>query len=56
MIRDQETLNALLASVSRFVRERLVPAESEVSDTDRIPDAIISEMKQHIIKMPLAEG
>jgi acyl-CoA dehydrogenase len=46
MIRDQETLNALLASVSRFVRERLVPAESEVSDTDRIPDAIISEMKQ----------
>ncbi len=46
MIRDQETLNALLASVSRFVRERLVPAENEVSETDRIPDAIISEMKQ----------
>ena len=46
MIREQETLNALLASVSRFVRERLVPAENEVSETDRIPDAIISEMKQ----------
>ena len=46
MIRDQETLNALLDSVSRFVRERLVPAEQEVSETDRIPDAIIDEMKR----------
>ncbi len=46
MIRDQDTLNALLDSVSRFVRERLVPAEQEVSDTDRIPDAIIDDMKR----------
>ena len=46
MIRDQDTLNALLDSVSRFVRERLVPAEQEVSETDRIPDAIIDEMKR----------
>jgi len=46
MIRDQETLNALLDSVSRFVRERLVPAENEVAETDQIPPAIVEEMRQ----------
>ena len=46
MIRDPETLNALLDSVSRFVRERLVPAENEVAETDQIPPAIVDEMKQ----------
>ena len=46
MIRDPETLNALLDSVSRFVRERLVPAENEVAETDQIPPAIVDEMKK----------
>jgi acyl-CoA dehydrogenase len=46
MIRDQSTLDALLDSVSRFVRERLVPAEEEVAETDLIPPAIIGEMKE----------
>ena len=46
MIRDPETLNALLDSVSRFVRERLVPAENEVAETDQIPPAIVDEMKR----------
>ena len=46
MIRDPETLNALLASVGRFVRERLVPAESIVAETDEIPPAIVDEMKR----------
>lgn len=46
MIRDQETLDALLASVQRFVRERLVPAEAQVAETDEIPDDIVEEMKQ----------
>lgn len=45
MIRDQETLDALLDSVNRFVRERLVPAEHEVAETDRIPDALVDEMR-----------
>ena len=45
MIRDPETLNALLDSVRRFVRERLIPAENEVAETDRIPDAIVQQMK-----------
>ena len=46
MIRDTETLNALLDSVSRFVRERLVPAENEVAENDQIPPAIVEEMKR----------
>ncbi|GAP37221.1 acyl-CoA dehydrogenase family protein [Piscinibacter sakaiensis] len=45
MIRDPDTLNALLDSVRRFVRERLVPAENEVAETDEIPPAIVQEMK-----------
>ncbi|MBY0411851.1 MAG: acyl-CoA dehydrogenase family protein [Burkholderiaceae bacterium] len=45
MIRDQATLEALLDSVRRFVRERLVPAENEVSETDEIPEAIVQEMR-----------
>ncbi len=46
MIRDQDTLTALLDSVRRFVRERLVPAEDEVAENDQIPVAIVDEMKQ----------
>ena len=46
MIRDQETLNVLLDSLRRFVRERLVPREAEVAETDAIPDDIRREMQQ----------
>ncbi len=45
MIRDPQTLTALLDSISRFVRERLVPAEHEVAETDEIPEAIVAEMR-----------
>jgi acyl-CoA dehydrogenase len=45
MIRDPETMTALLDTVSRFVRERLVPAEKIVEETDQIPPAIVQEMK-----------
>ncbi|MFI5446348.1 acyl-CoA dehydrogenase family protein [Polaromonas sp. UC242_47] len=45
MIRDAETMTALLDTVNRFVRERLVPAEKEVEETDQIPPAIVQEMK-----------
>jgi acyl-CoA dehydrogenase len=45
MIRDQETLNILLGNVSRFVRERLIPNEDLVAETDEIPDDIAEEMK-----------
>jgi acyl-CoA dehydrogenase len=46
MIRDQETLTLLLDSLSRFVRERLMPQEHHVADTDQIPDDIVGEMKE----------
>ena len=46
MIRDPEILNALLDSIRRFVRERLVPAEHEVSETDEIPPGLVDEMRE----------
>jgi acyl-CoA dehydrogenase len=45
MIRDPDTLTALLDTVRRFVRERLVPAEDVVAETDAIPADIVSDMK-----------
>ena len=45
MIRNQEFLDALLASVSRFVRDRLEPAESIVAEDDEIPPSIVEDMK-----------
>lgn len=45
MIRDPDTLSAFLDSVRRFVKERLVPAENTVADTDEIPDDIVADMK-----------
>jgi len=45
MIRDQEIMISLLDTVSRFVRERLVPAEQIVAETDEIPSEIVAEMK-----------
>ena len=45
MIRDAETLNLLLDSLSRFVRERLIPNEAAVVESDEIPADITAEMK-----------
>jgi acyl-CoA dehydrogenase len=46
MIRDTDTLSQLLDSVNRFVRERLVPAEQQVADTDEIPEDIVQDMRE----------
>jgi acyl-CoA dehydrogenase len=45
MIRDPDIMTALLDSVRRFVRERLVPAEEVVAETDEIPADIVADMK-----------
>ena len=45
MIRDQDTLTAFLDTVRRFVKERLVPAEHTVAETDEIPEDIVADMK-----------
>jgi acyl-CoA dehydrogenase len=46
MIRDPETMSALLDTINRLVRERLVPAENLVAETDQIPKDIVDEMKR----------
>jgi len=46
MIRDPETLAALVDNVAHFVRERLMPNEALVDETDAIPEAIVAEMKK----------
>jgi acyl-CoA dehydrogenase len=45
MIRDPESFDILLGTVSRFVRERLIPREQQVVDTDAIPADILQEMR-----------
>ncbi|MDB5810533.1 MAG: acyl-CoA dehydrogenase domain protein [Betaproteobacteria bacterium] len=46
MIRDPETFNILLDTLRRFVRERLIPAENELVETDEIPARILKEMRE----------
>lgn len=46
MIRDQETIDALCETVARFVRDRLIPAEDIVSETDEIPPTIVREIQE----------
>jgi acyl-CoA dehydrogenase len=45
VIRDPETFSVLLASVERFVRERLIPREAEVVETDAIPPDLLAGMR-----------
>jgi len=45
MALDKETLDQLLASIDRFVRERLIPNEDRVAETDEVPPEIIDEMR-----------
>jgi acyl-CoA dehydrogenase len=46
MALDQETFDQLLATVERFVRERLVPNEQRIADNDAIPPEIAQEMRE----------
>jgi acyl-CoA dehydrogenase len=46
MALDQETLNQLLETVSRFVRERLMPLEDKVAEDDAVPAEIREEMRE----------
>lgn len=42
---DSETFTLLLDSVRRFVRDRLVPAENTVEETDDVPADIVDDMR-----------
>ena len=46
MIRDPETLDALLDTIRRFVRERLVPNEAKIAEVDEMPDDIVQAMRE----------
>jgi acyl-CoA dehydrogenase len=46
MIRDPQILQSTLDTVARFVREKLVPAEAQVAETDELPDELITQMKE----------
>ncbi len=43
---DQETFDAFIGQLRRYVRERLIPAEDDVIAKDRIPEEIITEMRE----------
>jgi acyl-CoA dehydrogenase len=43
---DQETIDDLVRTVRRYVRERLVPLEAAVAEEDRVPDEIRREMAE----------
>jgi acyl-CoA dehydrogenase len=45
MIRDIETMNVLRDNIARFVRERLIPNEALVAETDEIPQHVVDDMK-----------
>lgn len=46
MALDSETLDQLLETIRRFVRERLVPLEHEVAENDAIPAEIVNAMRE----------
>ena len=46
MALDRDTLDQLLATVRRFVRERLVPNEERLAEEDAVPEPIVREMRE----------
>ena len=46
MALDNETFKLMKDSVTRFVRDRLVPAEDIVEQTNEVPEDIIQEMRE----------
>ena len=43
---DPETLNQLILTIRKFVDERLIPLEAEVSENDAIPEDVVQEMRE----------
>jgi len=46
MIRDPETLSLLIDSIREFVRGVLIPNENLVAETDRVPEGVVSQMRE----------
>ena len=43
---DQVSFSIILDTIKKFVDNKLIPREEEVSDTNKIPDDIIKEMQE----------
>jgi acyl-CoA dehydrogenase len=43
---DTETFDALLATVRRYVAERLRPLEARVEEEDEVPEEVVAEMRE----------
>ena len=43
---DRETLSQLIFTVRRFVEERLIPLEAQVSQEDKLPEYLLDEMRE----------
>jgi acyl-CoA dehydrogenase len=46
MALDPQTLNLLLDTIRRFVRERLIPREAEVAESHEVPPELIAAMRE----------
>ena len=46
MALDNESFDILLATVQRFVHERLVPAENHLEEHDEVPPELVDDMKE----------
>ena len=46
MALDRDVFEQLIDTTRRFVAERLVPRESEVAETDHMPDELVQEMRE----------
>ncbi|MEY2925797.1 MAG: hypothetical protein RL367_274 [Pseudomonadota bacterium] len=56
---DQDVFEAFIDQLKRYVRERLIPAEKQIVETDLIPDDILAEMREmglFGLTMPLEYG
>jgi acyl-CoA dehydrogenase len=56
---DQDVFEAFIDQLKRYVRDRLIPAEKQVIETDQIPDDILAEMRDmglFGITMPVEYG
>jgi acyl-CoA dehydrogenase len=57
MTEREEIVEQLVATVRRFAREQLIPAEQEVEETDDIPERIIRQIKElGLFGMTIPEG
>ena len=46
MIRDKDVLNQITDTIRQFVNNQLIPMEHWVAENDRLPDDIISQMRE----------